>query len=179
MEYEHLAIEWTEREKQEHIERAARHEKSPREYEEWINSLPESPRPVILDFSEPSPSPEHSSDISHRVMEGIQKLHSKLQTGAGSDIGGTWRMDCSEISSWYGTSHDAMSRKTDITWIIHPPQTSEPYLWAEISEVIVEGIAKNRMASPIIFFSYLVGLITDKPSSVLLLAVQPAEVVVK
>src|SRR5277367_1212275 len=83
-EYQDLAKEYIEREKAEEIQRKAQKEESDGEYEEWRNSLPESPRPALWS------SPEPSTDTS--VMDEINQLHSQLlRTGPGNDIGGTWR----------------------------------------------------------------------------------------
>jgi len=144
-EYEPLAIKWTDREKQEEIERAAQREQSNREYEEWKKTHPDRPL-SFLEYSNPpsvEPSPEPSPKTDDRIIREIEKLHEKLlETGAGIDIGGTWRIDCPKISSWYGTGRNAMCHNTDITWIIHSPQPSKSYVWVQISEVIVEGIAR-------------------------------------
>jgi hypothetical protein len=64
-------------------------------------------RNALTDFSRPgqdalrilSTTPEPTA--KRTVMDEINQLHSKLlRTGPGDDIGGTWRIDCPEISSW-------------------------------------------------------------------------------
>jgi len=135
-EYQDLAKEYIELEKAEEMRRKAQQEKSDREYEGWKNlqnSLPEPPRPALR-YSSPEPV------TAPFVKDEINRLHSQLvRTGPGNDIGGTWRIDCPEISSGYG---DSMHSHTGITWIIHPPQNSKSFVWGEISQVVVDGIVR-------------------------------------
>jgi hypothetical protein len=106
-------------------------------------------RNALTDFSRPghdamrilSTTPEPTA--KRTVMDEINQLHSKLlRTGPGDDIEGTWRIDCPEISSWYGDGHSMGRTGTDITWLIHPPQTSGSFVWGEISQVVVDGIVR-------------------------------------
>jgi len=145
-EYRVSAKEWRAREKVEELQREFQRKKAAKEYEDWKRSRPES-SPTIQKISYPPTDLSYSSDqTSNRVMDEINQLHAQLlQTGAGSDIGGTWRISCPDISGWHG---DSMGRNTDVTWIIHPPQSSESFLWAQIDQVIVEGIARIEWPDP-------------------------------
>ena len=119
-EYRVSAKEWRAREKVEDLQREFQRKKAEKEYEDWKISRPEPP-PTIQKISSPVTDLSYSSnETSNRVMDEINQLHAQLlRTGAGSDIGGTWRISCPEISGWHG---DSMSRNTDVTWIIHPAE---------------------------------------------------------
>jgi hypothetical protein len=148
-EYRVSAKEWREREKVEELRRNLQQKKLAEEYEDWKSSRPEPPR-TIQEIPSPlkdlSPS---SNATSERVMDEINQLHSQLlRMGAGSDIVGTWHILCTDMIGWYGAV-DSGNRNMDVvTWIIHPPQSSESFLWAEIDQVIIEGIARIEWADP-------------------------------
>jgi hypothetical protein len=152
-EYRVSAKEWRAREKVEELQREFQRKKLAKEYEDWKSSRPEPP-PNIQKISYPLTDLSYSSNqtsnqTSNRVMDEINQLHAQLlRTGAGGDIGGTWRIFCPDINGWHGEV-DSMDRNKDVIWIIHPPQTSESFLWAQIDQVIVEGIARIEWPDPV------------------------------
>jgi hypothetical protein len=144
-EYRVSAKEWRAREKVEEVQREFQRKKAAKEYENWKSLRPEPP-PTIQKSSYPPTDLSYSSrQTSNRVMDEINRLHAQLlRTGAGSDIGGTWRISCPDINGWR-REDDSMR---DVIWIIHPPHTSESFLWAQIDQVIVEGIARIEWPDP-------------------------------
>src|SRR5271170_4203173 len=127
-EYRDSAKDYAAREKAEELPRKVQGGKLDRKLEGPRNALTDFSRPAY-DALRRSSTREHSAD--HSVMDEINQLHSKLlRTGPGNDVGGTWRIDCAEISSWCG---DSMDSNTDIIWKIHQPQNSESFVWGEIS----------------------------------------------
>lgn len=99
-------------------------------------------RPYGWDLLKVRDSPSSSPPPKQTVMEKINEMHARLlRSGPGNDVGGTWRIDCPEISSWNDHSNHGTSN-TDITWSIHPPQPTSTHLYAKISQVIVVGFCR-------------------------------------
>jgi hypothetical protein len=146
-EYHVSAKEWRAREKVEELAWEFQRKKAAKEYEDWKNSRPEPP-PTIQRISSPPTDLSYSSDqTSNRVMDEINQLHLNFFE---------WEPEATLVergASLAQTSVDGMESQwvinnTDVTSIIHPPQSSESFLWAQIDQTIVEGIAWIEWPDP-------------------------------
>jgi hypothetical protein len=76
-----------------------------------------------------------------RQLENMNRKHDKLVTspgGAGSDVFGTWQLDCPEVIETWG--HNAIYKNSDIIWKIHPPADQDAHLWCSVNHIVVEGV---------------------------------------